>query len=145
ETASVMRKSMDRSEKDLEKVSADSQQAVENLKSLTEEAQNLQEITSDKQQQVLNVKHSDPRGEKSTQIFRLKFNTHLVHLKCVVIISFRVLQGIGLVKESAQIRKAAEAKLGSTEKEFNLKHQLHIQRLDKIGSELDSADLSRLS
>lgn len=49
------------------------------------------------------------------------------------------------MKESAQIRKAAEVKLDSTEKEFNLKHQLHIQRLGKIGSELDSAELSRLS
>uniref|UniRef100_A0A8C1ZMK2 Laminin, beta 1b n=1 Tax=Cyprinus carpio TaxID=7962 RepID=A0A8C1ZMK2_CYPCA len=39
-----------------------------------------------------------------------------------------------MVKESALIRKAAEAKLDSTEKEFNLKHQLHIQRLDKIGT-----------
>lgn len=66
ETASLLRKSMDRSETDLEKVSADHQQAVENLKSLTEEAQNLQEISSDKQQQVLNIKHSDPRGEQST-------------------------------------------------------------------------------
>uniref|UniRef100_A0A673NAS1 Laminin subunit beta-1-like n=1 Tax=Sinocyclocheilus rhinocerous TaxID=307959 RepID=A0A673NAS1_9TELE len=55
---------------------------------------------------------------------------------------FRVNQAVSdpesTVKESAQIRKAAEAKLDSTEKEFNLKHQLHLQRLDKIGSELDS-------
>uniref|UniRef100_A0A8C1MZV7 Laminin, beta 1b n=1 Tax=Cyprinus carpio TaxID=7962 RepID=A0A8C1MZV7_CYPCA len=68
ETASVLRKSMDRSEKDLENVSADHQQAVENLKNLTEEAQNLKEISSDKQQQVLNIKHSDPRGEQSTLV-----------------------------------------------------------------------------
>lgn len=49
------------------------------------------------------------------------------------------------VNESAWLRKAAEAKLDATEREFNLKHQLHIQRLDKIKSELDSSDLSRLS
>lgn len=49
------------------------------------------------------------------------------------------------VKESAWLRKATEAKLDASEKEFNLKHQLHIQRLDNIGSELDSSDLSRLS
>lgn len=62
---------------------------------------------------------------------------------------FRVNQAVSepgsAVKESAWLRKAAEAKLDSTEKEFNLKHQLHIQRLEKIGSELDSTDLSRLS
>lgn len=59
---------MDRSEKDLENVSAYHQQAVENLKNLTEEAQNLKEISSDKQQQVLNIKHSDPKGEQSTLV-----------------------------------------------------------------------------
>uniref|UniRef100_A0A671S514 Laminin subunit beta-1-like n=1 Tax=Sinocyclocheilus anshuiensis TaxID=1608454 RepID=A0A671S514_9TELE len=122
------------------KVSADHQQAVENLKSLTEEAQNLQEISSDKQQQVLNIKHSDPRGAADSirEYYRESGEAE-----------FRVNQAVSdpesTVKESAQIRKAAEAKLDSTEKEFNLKHQLHLQRLDKIGSELDSADLSRLS
>uniref|UniRef100_A0A672T8X9 Laminin subunit beta-1-like n=1 Tax=Sinocyclocheilus grahami TaxID=75366 RepID=A0A672T8X9_SINGR len=140
ETASLLRKSMDRSVTDLEKVSADHQQAVENLKSLTEEAQNLQEISSDKQQQVLNIKHSDPRGAADSvkEYYRESGEAE-----------FRVNQAVSdpesTVKESAQIRKAAEAKLDSTEKEFNLKHQLHLQRLDKIGSELDSADLSRLS
>lgn len=78
ETASLLRKSMDRSETDLEKVSADHQQAVENLKSLTDEAQNLQEISSDKEQQVLNIKHSDPRGEQNTQTYRFKYMTHMV-------------------------------------------------------------------
>ncbi len=78
ETASLLRKSMDQSETDLEKVSADHQQAVENLKSLTGEAQNLQEISSDKQQQVLNIKNSDPRGEQSTQTYRFKFMTRVV-------------------------------------------------------------------
>lgn len=62
---------------------------------------------------------------------------------------FRVNQAVSnpgsTVKESARLRKAAEAKLDATEREFNLKHQLHIQRLDNIGSELDSSDLSRLS
>uniref|UniRef100_A0A673N8L2 Laminin subunit beta-1-like n=1 Tax=Sinocyclocheilus rhinocerous TaxID=307959 RepID=A0A673N8L2_9TELE len=122
------------------KVSADHQQAVENLKSLTKEAQNLQEISSDKQQQVLNIKHSDPRGAADSirEYYRESGEAE-----------FRVNQAVSdpesTVKESAQIRKAAEAKLDSTEKEFNLKHQLHLQRLDKIGSELDSADLSRLS
>lgn len=62
---------------------------------------------------------------------------------------FRVSQAVSnpgsTVKESARLRKAAEAKLDATEREFNLKHQLHIQRLDNIGSELDSSDLSRLS
>uniref|UniRef100_A0A673N8D6 Laminin subunit beta-1-like n=1 Tax=Sinocyclocheilus rhinocerous TaxID=307959 RepID=A0A673N8D6_9TELE len=123
-----------------QKVSADHQQAVENLKSLTKEAQNLQEISSDKQQQVLNIKHSDPRGAADSirEYYRESGEAE-----------FRVNQAVSdpesTVKESAQIRKAAEAKLDSTEKEFNLKHQLHLQRLDKIGSELDSADLSRLS
>uniref|UniRef100_A0A8C1Y508 Laminin, beta 1b n=1 Tax=Cyprinus carpio TaxID=7962 RepID=A0A8C1Y508_CYPCA len=133
ETASVLRKSMDRSEKDLENVSADHQQAVENLKNLTEEAQNLKEISSDKQQQVLNIKHSDPKGAldsirgyyKESGEAELRINRAVSDPK-------------SMVKESALIRKAAEAKLDSTEKEFNLKHQLHIQRLDKIGSELDS-------
>ncbi len=69
---------MDQSETDLEKVSADHQQAVENLKSLTEEAQNLQEISSDKQQQVLNIKNSDPRGEQSTHTYRFKFMARVV-------------------------------------------------------------------
>lgn len=73
---------MDRSETDLEKVSADHQQAVKNLESLTKEAQNLQEISSDKQQQVLNIKHSDPRGEMSTQTYWFKFNTYGVSEVC---------------------------------------------------------------
>uniref|UniRef100_A0A8C2GDQ8 Laminin, beta 1b n=1 Tax=Cyprinus carpio TaxID=7962 RepID=A0A8C2GDQ8_CYPCA len=140
ETASLLRKSMNRSVTDLDKVSADHQQAVENIKSLTEEAQNLQEISSDKQQHVLNIKHSDPRGAADSIREYYKESGEA---------EFRVNKAVSgpesTVKESAQIRKAAEAKLDSTEKEFNLKHQLHLQRLDKIGSELDSTDLSRLS
>lgn len=50
-----------------------------------------------------------------------------------------------IVKHSAQLRGAAKAKLDATEKEFNLKHQLHVQRMDKITSDLDSKDLSELS
>uniref|UniRef100_A0A9J7YFL6 Laminin, beta 1b n=1 Tax=Cyprinus carpio carpio TaxID=630221 RepID=A0A9J7YFL6_CYPCA len=140
ETASLLRKSMNRSVTDLDRVSADHQQAVENIKSLTEEAQNLQEISSDKQQHVLNIKHSDPRGAADSIREYYKESGEA---------EFRVNKAVSgpesTVKESAQIRKAAEAKLDSTEKEFNLKHQLHLQRLDKIGSELDSTDLSRLS
>uniref|UniRef100_A0A9J8B1U0 Laminin, beta 1b n=1 Tax=Cyprinus carpio carpio TaxID=630221 RepID=A0A9J8B1U0_CYPCA len=139
-TASLLRKSMNRSVTDLDRVSADHQQAVENIKSLTEEAQNLQEISSDKQQHVLNIKHSDPRGAADSIREYYKESGEA---------EFRVNKAVSgpesTVKESAQIRKAAEAKLDSTEKEFNLKHQLHLQRLDKIGSELDSTDLSRLS
>uniref|UniRef100_A0A8C1KTP2 Laminin, beta 1b n=1 Tax=Cyprinus carpio TaxID=7962 RepID=A0A8C1KTP2_CYPCA len=116
------------------------QQAKCNIKSLTEEAQNLQEISSDKQQHVLNIKHSDPRGAADSIREYYKESGEA---------EFRVNKAVSgpesTVKESAQIRKAAEAKLDSTEKEFNLKHQLHLQRLDKIGSELDSTDLSRLS
>ncbi|XP_067248417.1 laminin subunit beta-1b isoform X1 [Chanodichthys erythropterus] len=140
ETASVLRKSMDRSETDLEKVSADHQEAVKNLESLNKEVQNLQEISSDKQQQVLNIKHSDPRG--AADGIREYYRESGVA-------EYRVNQAVSepgsTVKESALLRKATEAKLDATEKEFNLKHQLHIQRLDNIGSELDSSDLSRLS
>lgn len=50
-----------------------------------------------------------------------------------------------IVKTSAQLRGAAKARLDATEKEFNLKHQLHVQRMDKIKSDLDSKDLSELS
>lgn len=80
---------MDRFETDLEKVSADHQEAVENLESLTKEAQNLQEISSDKQRRVLNIKNSDARGESSTQTYRFKFDTRMVCQKCVLIISCR--------------------------------------------------------
>lgn len=80
---------MDRFETDLEKVSADHQEAVENLESLTKEAQNLQEISSDKQRRVLNIKNSDARGESSTQTYRFKFDTRMVCQKCVLIISRR--------------------------------------------------------
>ncbi|XP_026065723.1 laminin subunit beta-1-like isoform X1 [Carassius auratus] len=140
ETASVLRMSIDRSEKDLENVSADNQHALESLKNLTEEAQNLQEISSDKQQQILNIKHSDPRGAADSI---REYNKESGEAE------FRVNKAVSdpksTVKESAQIRKAAETKLESKEEEFNRTHQLHLQRLDKIGSEMDSTDLSQLS
>lgn len=50
-----------------------------------------------------------------------------------------------IVKQSAQLRGSANARLDASEKEFNLKHQLHVQRMDKITSDLDSTDLSKLS
>lgn len=140
ETASVLRKSMDRSETDLKKVSADHQKAVENLDNLTKEAQNLQEISSDKQRRVLNIKNSDARGAADSirEYYRESGGAELR-------VDRAVSDSRSTVNESAWLRKAAEAKLDATEREFNLKHQLHIQRLDKIGSELNSSDLPRLS
>lgn len=137
ETASLLRKSMDRSETDLDMVSTDHHRAIKDLKSLTKEAQNLQEITSDKQQQVLNIKHSDPRGavDSIRDYYRESAEA-----------DFRVSQAISEpVRQSALLRKDAEAKLERTENEFNLKHQLYTQRLSKIETELNSTDLSRLS
>ncbi|XP_059361476.1 laminin subunit beta-1b isoform X2 [Carassius carassius] len=140
ETASVLRMSIDRSDKDLENVSADHQHALESLKNLTEEAQNLQEISSDKQQQVLSIKHSDPRGAADSI---REYNKESGEAE------FRVNKAVSdpksTVEESAHIRKAAETKLESKEEEFNLTHQLHLQRLEKIGAEMDSIDLSQLS
>uniref|UniRef100_A0A673N779 Laminin subunit beta-1-like n=1 Tax=Sinocyclocheilus rhinocerous TaxID=307959 RepID=A0A673N779_9TELE len=119
------------------------------ISSLDDETKQLRQILEDdKVQQTLT--HMQRMLQQAKCV--LHIHTHITPLEYYREsgeAEFRVNQAVSdpesTVKESAQIRKAAEAKLDSTEKEFNLKHQLHLQRLDKIGSELDSADLSRLS
>ncbi|XP_051974136.1 laminin subunit beta-1-like isoform X2 [Xyrauchen texanus] len=140
EMASVLQQSLERSKMDLEQISRDHQKATENLNSLTEEVQNLQKTSVDKQRQVLHIKHSDLRGaldgirEYYRESAEAEFQTGQA-----------VTDPDSTVKQSARTREAAEAKLDTTEKEFNPKHQLHGQRLDKITYVLNSKDLSELS
>ncbi|KAI7792021.1 laminin subunit beta-1b [Triplophysa rosa] len=140
EMAPLLRGSMDRSVLDLEQISANQQKAMENLNSLTEEAQNLQETSRDKEQQVLNIKHSDPRGAMDSirEYYRESSGANFIASQAAS-------DPDSIVQQSAQLRGAANARLDATKKEFNLKHQLHVQRMDKITSDLDSKDLSELS
>ncbi|XP_051976641.1 laminin subunit beta-1b isoform X1 [Xyrauchen texanus] len=140
EMASVLRKSMERSKADLEQISNDYQKASENLNSLSEEVQNFQKTAVDKQQQVLNIKNSDLRGAMDSI---KKYYGESAEAESHT--SQAVTDSDSTVKQSARTRGAAEAKLDTTENEFNLKHQMHGQSLDKITSELNSKDLSELS
>lgn len=140
ETMPLLHRSIDRSNSDLKKISADHQKAINNLNSLTEEAQNVEEIAKDKQQQVLNIKHSDPKGAMDSILEYYRKSSEANDQ-----VNQATTDPDSPVKTSAQLRGAAKAKLDATEKEFQIKHQLHVQKLEKITSELDSKDLSELS
>ncbi|TRY54787.1 hypothetical protein DNTS_001759 [Danionella cerebrum] len=136
-TEQERKKSLDRSEADLKKVAADRQQAMEGLRNLSTQTQNLHKISSHKQQQVLKTKHSDPRGAIDSIREYYRESTEAEHQATRAISE--------PFTESVQLWTEADDKLKRTEREFTLKHQLYLQRLEKIQADLDSTDLSRLS
>uniref|UniRef100_A0AAQ6AH08 Laminin, beta 1b n=1 Tax=Amphiprion ocellaris TaxID=80972 RepID=A0AAQ6AH08_AMPOC len=127
-------------EENLDLLHGDANATDANLDALTDEANQLQQSIQELRQQVYNIKNTNIQGAMDT-ISAAQMQSREAELRSKAATT----DPGNTVETSAQVRKATEDKLSSSQKEFDRKHQRNTQKLDKLSKEMDKFDLSPLS
>uniref|UniRef100_A0AAQ5YNZ9 Laminin, beta 1b n=1 Tax=Amphiprion ocellaris TaxID=80972 RepID=A0AAQ5YNZ9_AMPOC len=127
-------------EENLDLLHGDANATDANLDALTDEANQLQQSIQELRQQVYNIKNTNIQGAMDT-ISAAQMQSREAELRSKAATT----DPGNTVETSAQVRKATEDKLSSSQKEFDRKHQRNTQKLDKLSKEMDKFDLSPLT
>lgn len=127
-------------EETLNQINSEANTTEINLDSVTEEAEQLERSVKEMVQQVHDIKNANIHGALGTiSDAHLQSRAAELHAKAAAS------DPGNTVELSATVRKAAEDKMSSSQKEFDRKNQRHAQKLDKLYKEMDKLDLSPLS
>ncbi|XP_051807806.1 laminin subunit beta-1b [Acanthochromis polyacanthus] len=127
-------------EENLDLLRGDANATDANLDRLSDEADQLQQSVQQLRQQVSDIKNANIQGAMDT-ISAAHMQSREAELRSKAATT----DPGNTVESSAQVRKATEDKLSSSQKEFDRKHQRNTQKLEKLSEDMEKFELSPLS
>ncbi|KAJ8006675.1 hypothetical protein DPEC_G00109690 [Dallia pectoralis] len=128
------------SEASLSSLAVNANETEVSLDTLREEAQDLERAVRDMTVHIETVKNSNTEGALDTIT-----EAHLKSKTAEIRANQSTNYHDNTLEQSATHRRAAEDILTRNQLEFNLKKQKHAKRLERLATELNSTDLSKLS
>uniref|UniRef100_A0A674EVB5 Laminin, beta 1b n=1 Tax=Salmo trutta TaxID=8032 RepID=A0A674EVB5_SALTR len=110
------------------------------LDTLREQAQGLERTVKDIGDHIKTVKNSNIEGAMDTIT-----DAHFESKGAEIRVNRTTSYPDNTLEQSATIRREAEARLSQNQAEFDLRQQKHKERLERLTTELDTLDLSKLS